>query len=127
MEDGPSSIVARKAYEGAEFLASTDERFRPVYLSSAPDGTLYLADMYRGIIQHKGYITEYLHRHILQGQLAAPSGEAIRDRVDQLAFQQVHRECILDEWRDADITGNITLFDIHVQESVQGHIRESYA
>lgn len=74
LEDGPSSIVARKAYEGAEFLASTDERFRPVYLSSAPDGTLYLADLYRGIIQHKGYITEYLHQHILQGQLAAPTG-----------------------------------------------------
>ena len=46
--------TARKAYEKAEFLASTDERFRPVYLSSAPDGTLYVVDMYRGIIQHRG-------------------------------------------------------------------------
>ena len=43
---------ARRTSSG-EFLASTDERFRPVYLSNAPDGTLYIVDMYRGIIQHR--------------------------------------------------------------------------
>ena len=36
-----------------EFLASTDERLRPVYLTNAPDDTAYVADMYHGIIQHK--------------------------------------------------------------------------
>ena len=44
---------------------STDERFRPVYLVDAPDGTLYVVDMYRGIIQHRGFITEYLRDQIL--------------------------------------------------------------
>jgi glucose/arabinose dehydrogenase len=34
------SLHAHKPYTNAEFLTSTDERFRPVYLSSAPDGTL---------------------------------------------------------------------------------------
>ena len=47
-------------YPRGEFLASIDERFRPVYLSSAPDGTLYIADLYRGIIEHRISITEYL-------------------------------------------------------------------
>lgn len=47
-----------------EFLASTDERFRPVNLFTAPDGTLYLIDMYHGIIQHKHYLTRYLREHI---------------------------------------------------------------
>src|SRR5262249_33098825 len=65
-------LRARKAYPTAEFLTSTDERFRPVYLSSAPDGTLYVVDIYRGIIQHKGYITEYLRDHILSHKLEQP-------------------------------------------------------
>ena len=46
--DDGTTLQGAKAYEGAEFLASTDERFRPVYLSAAPDGTLYIVDMYRG-------------------------------------------------------------------------------
>ena len=56
-----------------EFLASTDERFRPVNLSLAPDGTLYVVDMYRGIIQHKGYMTEYLRDYVQTHELAQPN------------------------------------------------------
>ena len=67
-----AGVTAERAYPGSEFLASTDERFRPVYLSSAPDGTLYIVDMYRGIIQHKGYITEYLRDQILSRGLEQP-------------------------------------------------------
>jgi mono/diheme cytochrome c family protein len=47
-----------------EFLASTDERFRPVNLFNAPDGSLYLVDLYHGIIQHKAYLTPYLREHV---------------------------------------------------------------
>jgi mono/diheme cytochrome c family protein/glucose/arabinose dehydrogenase len=68
------TVRARKAYDGAEFLASTDERFRPVNLSNAPDGTLYVVDMYRGVIQHRGYITEYLRNHIVSHTLEQPIG-----------------------------------------------------
>jgi putative membrane-bound dehydrogenase-like protein len=69
IEDDGKTLRGRKAYERAEFLASTNERFRPVYMSSAPDGTLYIVDMYHGIIQHRGYITEYLRDQILSRQL----------------------------------------------------------
>jgi mono/diheme cytochrome c family protein/glucose/arabinose dehydrogenase len=72
-DDGPD-VKARKAYEGAEFLASTDERFRPVYLNPGPDGTLYVLDMYRGIIQHRDYVTEYLRDQILSRNLVQPTG-----------------------------------------------------
>jgi mono/diheme cytochrome c family protein/glucose/arabinose dehydrogenase len=72
--DDGATLRARKAYERAEFLASTDERFRPVYLSNAPDGTLYVVDMYHGIIQHRAYITEYLRDQILARQLDRPIG-----------------------------------------------------
>ena len=40
----------------------------------APDGTLYVVDMYHGIIQHKGYITEYLRDQILARRLDAAAG-----------------------------------------------------
>ncbi len=53
-------VTARQAYEGREFLAARDEAFRPVNLYNSPDGTLYVVDFYRGIIQHKTYLTPYL-------------------------------------------------------------------
>lgn len=74
VSDDGTSLRAKKAYERGEFLASTDERFRPVNLSAAPDGTLYVVDMYRGIIQHRGYITEYLRDQIVSRKLEQPIG-----------------------------------------------------
>ena len=63
-EQADGARTARVAYDGTEFLTSTDERFRPVNLATAPDGTLYVVDMYRGIIQHRTYITGYLEQKI---------------------------------------------------------------
>jgi len=39
-----------------EFLASTDNWFRPTQLQTGPDGALYIADMYRLIIEHPEWI-----------------------------------------------------------------------
>jgi glucose/arabinose dehydrogenase len=69
LSDDGVRLRARKAYDRGEFLASTDERFRPVYLTNAPDGTLYIADMYRGIIEHRISVTEYLRDQILARKL----------------------------------------------------------
>ena len=57
-----------------EFLASTDERFRPVNASMGPDGCLYVVDFYRGVIQHKRYLTSYLRRQSAERQLDKPIG-----------------------------------------------------
>jgi mono/diheme cytochrome c family protein len=72
-EDG-TTLRARKAYDRGEFLASTDERFRPVYLSNAPDGTLYVVDMYRGILEDRLSMTEYLRDQIRARKLEQPTG-----------------------------------------------------
>ncbi len=56
---------SKNAYDKSEFIASTDERFRPVNMNNGPDGTLYVVDMYRGIIQDGQYITPYLRQQIL--------------------------------------------------------------
>jgi mono/diheme cytochrome c family protein len=65
-------IDGRQAYEENEFLASEDERFRPVNLYNGPDGALYIVDMYRGIIQHKTYLTPYLKNEIKKRELSEP-------------------------------------------------------
>lgn len=61
-----------QAYQGKEFISSIDERFRPVNLSDGPDGALYVLDMYRGIIQHKTYLTPYLKSEIKKRELTQP-------------------------------------------------------
>ncbi len=43
---------------GTEFLASTDPWFRPVRLATGPDGALWVADMYRLVIEHPEWIPE---------------------------------------------------------------------
>lgn len=70
--EGDLTLSARFAYEDSEFIASTDERFRPVNLALGPDGNLYIADMYRGIIQHRNYVTSHLRREILSRELDKP-------------------------------------------------------
>lgn len=59
----------RQAYQGKEFLVSTDERFRPVSLYNGPDEAIYIVDMYRGIIQHKSFLTDYLKGEIKKRSL----------------------------------------------------------
>ena len=41
-----------------EFIASRDNWFRPVQLSNGPDGNLYVADMYREVIEHPWSLPE---------------------------------------------------------------------
>ncbi|MEM9416342.1 MAG: c-type cytochrome [Planctomycetota bacterium] len=67
-------ITATHAYPDTEFLASRDERSRFVNAYNGPDGCLYLVDMYRGIIQHRTYVTSYLRRQILSRGLDTPVG-----------------------------------------------------
>lgn len=62
-----------EADEG-EFLASTDERFRPVHLFGGQDGGLYVVDMYRGVIQHKNYVTSFLRHQVEKRGLEKPIG-----------------------------------------------------
>jgi glucose/arabinose dehydrogenase/mono/diheme cytochrome c family protein len=57
-----------------EFLASTDERFRPVDAKVGPDGALYIIDMYRGILQDIVYMTEELREQVYARGLEEPVG-----------------------------------------------------
>jgi mono/diheme cytochrome c family protein len=59
----------RNAHPKSEFIRSTDPLFRPVAIHNAPDGTLYLVDMYTGIIQDAQFVFAYLRQKIAQYQL----------------------------------------------------------
>ena len=54
-----------RADAGTEFVRSTDNWFRPVNFVNAPDGTLYVLDMYRETVEHPysipKEIKEFLH------------------------------------------------------------------
>ncbi len=61
---GPIASAERPADEKTvEFLASRDTWFRPVFMANAPDGTLYIADMYRQIIEALG-IPDEIAKHL---------------------------------------------------------------
>ncbi len=60
-----STMSATFAYPDREFLASTDERFRPVAMANGPDGNLWFLDMYRGISQYGMFMTDYLKNESL--------------------------------------------------------------
>ncbi len=64
------------AYKWNEFIKSTDPLFRPVDMATAPDGSVYIVDMYRGIIQ--------------ESQWSAPIGTYLRARVDQYQLDKLH-------------------------------------
>ncbi len=72
INDSGFIVTGKEAWQGKEFIASTDERFRPVTAYNGPDGALYLVDMYRGIIQHKTYLTDYLKSEIRRRNLSSP-------------------------------------------------------
>jgi len=63
----PTGVVYRskRADEGVEFIQSTDNWFRPVNFLNAPDGTLYVLDMYRETVEHPysipAEIKKFLH------------------------------------------------------------------
>ncbi len=55
-----ATFEARPARKGVEFLATPDEHFRPVFLSTGPDGALYVVDMMRAVIEHPQFMPKEL-------------------------------------------------------------------
>ncbi|MDB6149974.1 MAG: cytochrome c [Chthoniobacter sp.] len=63
--DGVSVIGERPPDEKtSEFVASRDTWFRPVSFANAPDGSLYICDMYREVIEHPWSIPEQIKQHL---------------------------------------------------------------
>ena len=63
--NGIGLVAERPADEQkTEFLASTDNWFRPVQFANAPDGCLYVLDMYREVIEHPWSLPPGIKKHL---------------------------------------------------------------
>ena len=58
-----ATFTATPLLKGREVLASRDDWFRPVYTARGPEGALYIADMYRKVIEHPDYLPEEVRKH----------------------------------------------------------------
>ena len=75
-----------------EFLASTDERFRPVDAKVGPDGALYVVDFYRGVIQDHVFISDELRAQAKERGLERPLGMGRIWRVSRQDGERPERE-----------------------------------
>ena len=58
-----AAFSAEPLLEKQEMLASRDDWFRPVFLAAGPDQALYVADMYRKVIEHPDYLPVEVRKH----------------------------------------------------------------
>jgi putative heme-binding domain-containing protein len=63
LQQNGATYSAHRVRDGVEFLASTDNWFRPVFLAHGPEGALYLCDMYRKTIEHPDYLPVEIRKH----------------------------------------------------------------
>lgn len=64
MEANGSSFSAHRLLENKEFLASKNRSFRPVNMSVGPDGSLYVVDMHRKVIEHPEWIPDEIEKNL---------------------------------------------------------------
>ena len=81
------ALVAKRApdEQKSEFLASKDLWFRPVQFANAPDGCLYIADMYREVVEHPWSLPDSIKE-----QLDLNSGND-RGRIYRIAPEKFER------------------------------------
>jgi putative heme-binding domain-containing protein len=57
-------FIAERADKGREFVASTDNWFRPAQFANGPDGALYVIDVYREVIEHPLSLPPEIKQHL---------------------------------------------------------------
>lgn len=62
LEPAGATFRARPINDGPEFLASSNDWTRPVFLASGPDGALYVCDMVRKTIEHPDYLPDEIRK-----------------------------------------------------------------
>jgi mono/diheme cytochrome c family protein/glucose/arabinose dehydrogenase len=81
----------QNVYPRSEFIRSLDPLFRPADTTTGPDGTIYIADMYRGMIEGAEWTKEgtYLREKIKQYQLDKVTGHG---RIWRLTYDGIARD-----------------------------------
>lgn len=96
-----TTFTSRRAKneQESEFMASTDNWFRPVMARTGPDGALWVADMYRHVIEHPQWIPQAMQEKLdlragkKQGRIyrVVPEKKALRPilRLDRLSNSEL--------------------------------------
>ncbi len=64
LEPNGVGLTAQRADPDIEFVTSTDNWFRPVQFANGPDGTLYVIDMYRELIEGAAFLPPQILKHL---------------------------------------------------------------
>ena len=101
LETNNLELIARRADEDAEFVASRDNRFRPIELANAPDGTMYIVDMYRELIETALALPPDVLQHL------QPGGGTTQGRIYRIAADgaQQRRSTRLGDASTAQLVG----------------------
>jgi glucose/arabinose dehydrogenase/mono/diheme cytochrome c family protein len=99
VEDGVTRLANPYEKEHGEFIRSSDPLFRPVNTITAPDGTLYIVDMYRGIIQQGEWTQKgsYLREQIDAFEMEKQTGRGRIYRLRHEGFERGPQPHMLDE------------------------------
>ena len=98
--------------QDSEFMASTDNWFRPTMARTGPDGTLWVADMYRHVIEHPQWIPQEMQEK-LDLRAGKEQGRIYRIVKDDTPLRSVPR---LDQLTDSEL--------VQVLESPNGTQRD---
>ncbi len=90
LEPNGVGMTAHRADTEAEFLASTYNWFRPVQFANAPDGTLYVIDMYRELIEGAAFLAPQILKH-MDASAGADKGRIYRIAPDGFQFKPAPR------------------------------------
>src|SRR6185369_1845944 len=99
VKDGITHLANPYEDTQGEFIRATDPLFRPVNTITAPDGTLYIVDMYRGIIQQANWTPKgsYLRGQIEAHELQKEIGRGRIYRLRHEGFEPGPAPHMLDE------------------------------
>ena len=89
--EGLTTLRQVYQWQHAEFIRSSDHLFRPVDIATAPDGTIYVVDPYRGIIQEGNWTRpgSYLRAKVDQYKLA---GNIRKGRIWRVSYDGMDRD-----------------------------------
>lgn len=86
-------LTAQRIDDKKEFVASTDIWFRPAQFANAPDGNLYIIDVYREVIEHPASLPPVIKKHLdlTSGRDRGRIYRVVRDDFRQPALPRLDR------------------------------------